>query len=382
MVSIIIPAYNSATTIVETLESVKAQTFTDYEVIVVDDCSKDNTLKMVEKWLSVNRCRLSSTPTEDDPNNKGLITNNWRILRLAHNTGPAAARNRGGRVARGEWIAFLDSDDIWLPEKLELQVQLATQYPKVALWCGKAIRFADGEQKSLLGDGFSLFENETNKQQSITSNSLRAITLEDLALRNSISTSTVIVKRETFFAVGGFDEQFRGPEDYDLWLRVAAAGAKVNGYSLSVLEEDAEGVSLSNNQQPIANNPGAGSIVHCAIPVAFLCLRPGSLSMEDRTFLPQVMRVLDKAYGAGGALEAFQHLKRVTISAQYWSGSWMAFSRGARWTAVRLLSKAWRLHGEAGYSVKRPWLRVVTQYLCGRCVIRKNRPEVAGRQYR
>ncbi len=101
LVSIITPSYNTAAFIEDTIRSVQAQTYTNWEMIIVDDCSTDNTDAVVEKYLSDQRIRY---------------------LKNEKNSGAAVARNYALREAKGRWIAFLDSDDIWLPQKLEKQI--------------------------------------------------------------------------------------------------------------------------------------------------------------------------------------------------------------------------------------------------------------------
>lgn len=102
MVSIIMPSYNTAKYISETIESVLAQTYTNWELIIVDDCSKDSTDEMIKPFL-----------------------NDSRIVYIKNdkNSGAAVSRNRALRKAKGKWIAFLDSDDLWFPEKLEKQIR-------------------------------------------------------------------------------------------------------------------------------------------------------------------------------------------------------------------------------------------------------------------
>ncbi len=101
LVSIITPSYNTAAYIAETIESVQAQTYTNWEMIIVDDCSTDDTDNVVQAFLSDTRIKY--------------LKNNL-------NSGAAASRNRVLREAKGKWIAFLDSDDLWLPDKLEKQI--------------------------------------------------------------------------------------------------------------------------------------------------------------------------------------------------------------------------------------------------------------------
>ncbi len=101
LVSIVTPSYNTAQFIGETIRSVQAQTYSNWEMIIVDDCSTDDTDDVVREYLKDNRIKYLKNP---------------------HNSGAAVSRNYALREAKGEWIAFLDSDDIWLPEKLEKQI--------------------------------------------------------------------------------------------------------------------------------------------------------------------------------------------------------------------------------------------------------------------
>ena len=132
-------------------------------------------------------------------------------------------------------------------------------------------------------------------------------------------------------AAGGFDTQFVGPEDYDLWMRLA------QGHRL----------------------------MRVASPLARYRLVPGSLSMDDRKFLPQVLRVLAKGFAPGGAIESFAHLRVASLATQYWNASWMAFNRGARGTALRYWWRAYRMDHSSAISAARPWGRLLLRYLAG-----------------
>ena len=107
LVSIIMPSYNTGKYIAETIESVLAQTYKNWELIIVDDCSTDNTDKVVERFLADGRIRYLKNP---------------------HNSGAAISRNRALREAKGKWIAFLDSDDLWMPEKLMWQIKFMKKH--------------------------------------------------------------------------------------------------------------------------------------------------------------------------------------------------------------------------------------------------------------
>lgn len=260
LVSVIIPTYNSEDTVREALRSVQEQTFTDYEVIVVDDASTDGTVECA-------RSESSNLP-------------NHRIIALVDNGGPAAARNKGVCGAKGKWIAFLDGDDVWLPWRLELQMDLAAEHGSIEMFCGGTAEMGQDVPEPPRRSGAPRFTR---------------LSLADFAVRNEVATSTVLVRKRAVEEAGLLDTRFRGPEDYDLWMRIAARG--------DVLKVEAP---LSRYRE-----------------VA------GSLSRDDRTFLPEVMRVLDKAYGEQGVLRALP-AKRRAQAFQYLCAAWMAASRHAR----------------------------------------------------
>lgn len=184
-VSVVVPAYNAAAFVGRAVDSVLAQSWADREVLVVDDGSTDGTVAVLAAYGD----RL-------------------RVLAQA-NAGPAAARNRGLHEARGRYVAFLDADDWWLPQKLARQVALLDGRPEIG-FCSTATRIvtedgaAAGEWPCAPGD--------------------RPL-LETLFMRSAAvsgSTSGVLARRELLLAAGGFDASLRGFEDPDLWMRLAA----------------------------------------------------------------------------------------------------------------------------------------------------------------
>jgi len=179
-VSVVIPAYNAERYIGETLQSVLAQTYRDFEVVVVDDGSTDGTREIVRRYGE--RVRLIEQP----------------------NSGPSAARNRGIREARGEFIAFVDSDDLWLPEKLTLQMPLFADDEVGLVYCRAARVDAEGR---------ALNESSGRKPQGWV--------FEDFLLRNHCPTSGAVVRREAFERCGYFPEDMVWAEDWHLWLRIA-----------------------------------------------------------------------------------------------------------------------------------------------------------------
>jgi glycosyltransferase involved in cell wall biosynthesis len=181
VVSVIIPTYNRAALVREAVASVKAQTYRDFEIVVVDDASTDATFEALAAWRDV------------------------RVLRHACRRGVAAARNLGVAAARGQWLAFLDSDDLWLPAKLARQMEYLADRPDLSL-CQT--------DETWVRRGVKLNKPATHRKVAgrIFSPSLA---------RCMISPSAVILDRRLFEDHGGFDEDLPAAEDYDLWLRLS-----------------------------------------------------------------------------------------------------------------------------------------------------------------
>jgi glycosyltransferase involved in cell wall biosynthesis len=191
-VSIIIPAYNAAEFIGDAIRSVLAQNVSDYEVIVVDDGSTDGTREVLRAF--------------DD-----------RVQYVRQNNrGVAAARNAGIAMARGQWVCFLDADDMWMPEKLGRQLTLAVQHPSVGLI------FADAEER----DAARIQKRSILETMRFGPDALRDVPLREpfrkLLVENFIPTSTVMIRTACFATAGTFDEELSNAEDRDLWLRIAA----------------------------------------------------------------------------------------------------------------------------------------------------------------
>ena len=187
--SVIVPTFNSASTITRTLSSLAAQYLKPTEVLIVDDGSTDATLSLVEPW----GCRLPITTIE-----------------LPKNTGsPGLVRNLGINSSSGDLVAFLDSDDCWMPQKLAIQVD--------ALLAQKGVEAIHAPFLPT-GPRFSL-----RRWALLPDRSAASITAESLLERNSIVCSSVLMSRQLLDGLGGFsiDPQLQGAEDYDLWLRVA-----------------------------------------------------------------------------------------------------------------------------------------------------------------
>jgi glycosyltransferase involved in cell wall biosynthesis len=225
LVSIIIPTYNCAPYIHEAIESVLAQTYKNNEIIVVDDGSTDNTQEIIRPFLK-------------------------KILYIKQeNSGPSAARNVGIKKSKGDYIAFLDADDHYLPPRIELMVNMLQE--------DKDLGFASAD--------VNFFEDQTVILKCLMKKEKKVATgwiYDKLIIDNYVSTLTVTIKRHCFNKSGYFDPSFNHGEDYDLWLRLA------KNFKYEFLEE----------------------------PLAEHRIREGSLSTDYELFLKERIQILQKHF--------------------------------------------------------------------------------------
>jgi len=188
-VSVVIPLYNKDKYILRTLESVFAQTCQDFEIVVVDDGSTDDGPLQVE----------------------ALRDQRIRLIRQA-NAGVAEARNTGIRASQGEWVAFLDADDVWMPEHLKAQLEILERNPRVQWATGRYLR--------------RLVNNAVVPivEQAVFARQFDGELVQDgllLLPYGYLWTGVIMIRRSVFAEVGGFDPGLRTAEDLDLWLRIA-----------------------------------------------------------------------------------------------------------------------------------------------------------------
>jgi glycosyltransferase involved in cell wall biosynthesis len=182
LISVVIPTYNYGRFVTFALESVLAQTYRNFEVIVVDDGSTDDTRQRLAPYMD--RCRYL----------------------YQRNQGLSAARNTGIRAAQGELIALLDSDDVWHPRKLEFQAAYMSNHPEVGLLASAGLFNSDGVWPIL---------PETVEVPAYP------VTARQLALHSRFGPSGVLIRATCFHAVGLFDLDLRSAEDRDMWIRIA-----------------------------------------------------------------------------------------------------------------------------------------------------------------
>ena len=302
LVSVIMPAYRVAAYIREAIESVIAQSYSDWELIVVDDGSPDESGAIAASYAAGDK-RI-------------------RVARQA-NSGLSSARNHGIRLARGEFIAILDSDDMWQPSFLAAQVAVLQHHPEVDIITGNAWNLGSGRDGTLW---------HPCPDPRPHPNLLEILRDEEAVFIMSV------VRRRVFDAIGGFDETLRSNEDYHFWLRAALAGFR-----------------FMRNDRPLAyyrRRPDSLSASDIRMTRGILCVyekfRPGIATM------PEALSILDAQVArfrcellAAEAREALAagHIKLAAarLAQLFWRrGTALVVSLMARWTP-RLLTRACQL---------------------------------------
>lgn len=260
MVSVIIPAYNRADLIHEAITSVMKQTWPAFEVIVVDDGSTDDTAAAVSGW----RERLT-------------------YIRRETNEGKSVAVNHGVDVAHGDFIAVLDSDDVWLPKKLEVQMAVFNGYPECGAVGGGAM-FMDLSGRPF---GKAMIPSEIIKYERFA-----------ISMALPGSQSNEIVRREAFENVGGMDIELRRAQDYDFWLKL------IRKYPIRAVPEVLMYKRAHQNQRPDAD---IDTIIRCRKVIAGRIPEPG---LRRRHLAWMWFQVARQVFAQGRKTEGLSYLVR------------------------------------------------------------------------
>lgn len=288
LVSVVIPTFNCADFLVQAVRSVLAQTYPDFEIIVVDDASTDDTESALLPF-----------------------GNRVRYIRQERG-GPSAARNRGILQAQGELIAFLDADDLWRPTKLARQIDYVKYHPEAVLV------YTDFTRGPRPGSN-----NESRLQVFKPRDSADAF--HALLDENFIATPTVVVRREALAQSGLFDPTLKGSEDFDLWLRLAGEPGCVSARRFGFVNE-----ILVDVRQHAANTSRSVEFTREQIRAARIMLARWG---DD----PEAVRLLRRRLGICSWNLAFAEQCRGRYSearSAYWSSARYAWS--ARPSALRL----------------------------------------------
>lgn len=237
MISVILPTHNRADLVSQAVESVLNQTFKDIELIVIDDGSTDNTEDALRPYFSM-----------------------INYIRQAQG-GPGKARNQGIKSARGEYIAFIDDDDIWLPFKLELQMECFIKHPELALICTNFKVFdSKNESDSYIDKYFGMFKRTGLKLDNIFQykEALSSVVQDNSLILHSryfywdyvfstvfqgsfIFQSSILARKIIFQEMGGYDEALSDNEDYKIVLKICQK------YSIGYIDVDTLRVRLAEN---------------------------------------------------------------------------------------------------------------------------------------
>lgn len=289
MLWVVIPALDEADNLRVLLPRVLAEVATydpQGRVLVVDDGSTDDTAQRIRSFGS-----------------------SVRYL-FQRNAGPSAARNRGVSAASGEWVAFLDGDDVWHPRKLEIHKAVLARRPDLVLLGHRTYGWPGAHPEVAAAPGATITE----------------VSLDELLVRNNFVTSTLLVRMDALRAAGPFDPELRGPEDYDMWLRVARLGAVAN-LSLAL--------------------------------AGYRSATPGSLSKNAERMEQGMRRILEKQERAG-AFRGRPLLRRKAWGYFRYSCGYMHHLAGNRWKAAGRL-----LRSVSGYPLG--YSRADVRHRFGRC---------------
>lgn len=207
-ISVVIPLYNKQNSIAATLQSVLAQTYTNYEIIVVDDGSTDDSARIAEEYIrevkGAENCEAETTVSRLSPLAFRLIKKN--------NGGVSSARNRGIQEAKYDYIALLDGDDLWDEHYLEEQVKLIQDFPEAKMWGINFAEMSNGELIRKLPTGLP--------------DGYRGYVENYFQIPGRISdlycSSSVVIRKDVFDKVAYFDERIKYAEDLDMWFRIIA----------------------------------------------------------------------------------------------------------------------------------------------------------------
>jgi len=208
LVSIIVITYNSSKYVIETLESAKTQNYQNIELIVSDDCSTDNTVKICRDWIENNKERFVRT----------------ELITTKKNTGISANCNRGFKVAQGEWVKSIAGDDILSQECISTFQSYINLHPDICFFFSDIDIFGSEE----FSHKRDLVRNWIDKSiKRIDSLKTSNAQYNELKINNIICSPSAIYQREAFNLLGGFDEDIKLLEDYPFWINVTKNGYKI-----------------------------------------------------------------------------------------------------------------------------------------------------------
>lgn len=216
LVSVVIPTHNREDKIISAIESVRRQTYSHIEIVVVDDASSDNTLLSLEQY-------------KEKLENRDLLI----ICPLEKNGGPAYARNYGVSRSRGTYIAFLDDDDQWHPDKLAIQIEQIQHNENIDLLFAQMAKFNKGR-----------FINIVN--ENLDWEAKKSCLFQEFLMNNYVGTPTIVIRKTAFQKIGGFDENIPSLEDWEFAIR-ASKFLKIDFVKTPLMDVHINDISVAHN---------------------------------------------------------------------------------------------------------------------------------------
>lgn len=233
LVSVIVIAYNSSSYVIDTLESIKNQTYNNIELVISDDCSTDDTITKVTKWIDANSQRFT----------------NVKVVIALQNNGISGNCNQGLENAQGKFLQYIAADDLLLPNCIQDKVNFVINNPDIS------ILFSDMEIQS--DEKCSNNSNKVYWWESVKDSAQIFFDLdaksqfEALIRENLIPASTNFIKKEILEKVGGFDERFPMLEDWPLWTKITSNGIKLHYFNKKTVIYRIHNASISNEESMI-----------------------------------------------------------------------------------------------------------------------------------
>jgi glycosyltransferase involved in cell wall biosynthesis len=274
-VSVIVPAYRVTSYIAEALDSVLAQTYTDFEIIVVNDGCPDTAA--LEAVLGSYSDRI--------------------VYVKKKNGGVSSARNAGMRVARAPLIALLDGDDAWTPDYLDVQTDFLRKHPQTDIVYSDGVLFGDSPLAGRLGMDLSPSHGEVNFESLVS-------------CRCSVMTS-VLARKAAIQAVGGWDENLQRAEDFDLWVRAAHAGIKISYHKRVIFRHRHRNSGLSADRAAM-REAGLAALEKLSRTLSLSAAEKSALAKAQQAFRTDVIyyRMID-ALNANDASAALRELRQL-----------------------------------------------------------------------
>jgi glycosyltransferase involved in cell wall biosynthesis len=218
LISVIVPAYNASEFLLETLESVKKQTYTNWEIILVNDCSTDDTVEKANEFSK-------------------RVSNVVKVINNEKNSGVSVSRNVAVANASGIWLALLDSDDVWLPEHLEILINTVSKDSKIKMAYAGCLVFLDKVDTIIF-------------KQAISDEMLKDFNVSLFTHQIGINPCTALIDKKAWETVGGMIQEVHPAEDKELFFRLARTGITIaySGHHTALYRKHSAGNAASNNE--------------------------------------------------------------------------------------------------------------------------------------